>query len=239
MRTDFTSPNHDSRNGQAIDMLVMHYTDMHTCLDAVKRLCDPAAKVSSHYVIAMDGEVFKLVEESERAWHAGESYWRGNSNINARSIGIEISNPGHSEGYTKFPEVQMNALLKLSKEILARHTIPAQNVVGHSDVAYLRKMDPGELFDWKWLAQNGVGIMPETSKSLLGVEFKQGDSGTPVMRLQQALFNYGYGLKTDGVYGEKTEKCVLAFQRHWRQERVDGIWDGECAGILAALHAEV
>jgi N-acetylmuramoyl-L-alanine amidase len=239
MRTDFTSPNHDSRNGQVVDMLVMHYTDMHTCLDAVKRLCAPVAKVSAHYVIARDGEVFKLVEESERAWHAGESYWRGNGNINSRSIGIEISNPGHSEGYTPFPQVQMDAVLKLSQEILSRHAIPAQNVVGHSDIAFLRKMDPGELFDWKWLAQHGVGVFPEHVKPLMGHDMKRGDTGTAIMRLQQALNNYGYGLKTDGEYGEKTEKCVIAFQRHWRQDKVDGIWDGECAGVLAALHGAI
>jgi len=236
LRTDYTSPNHDSRNGQAVDILVMHYTDMHTCIDAVTRLCDPASRVSAHYVISLEGEVFRLVDESERAWHAGESHWRGNSNINARSIGIEISNPGHSEGYTPFPQVQMDAVLELSKGILSRHAIPAQNVVGHSDVAFLRKQDPGELFDWKWLAQHGVGIFPEHVKPLMGHEWKRGDKGTTVMRLQQALANWGYGLKTDGEYGEKTEKCVIAFQRHWRQSLVNGIWDDECAGTLAALH---
>jgi N-acetylmuramoyl-L-alanine amidase len=239
MRTDFPSPNHDSRGDQAVDMLVMHYTDMHTCIDAVKRLSDPASKVSAHYVISKEGEIFKLVEESERAWHAGESHWRGHANINSRSIGIEISNPGHTEGYTPFPQVQMDAVLKLSQEILARHTIPAQNVVGHSDIAFLRKIDPGELFDWKWLAQHGVGIFPEHSKPMIGSALALGETGTNVMRLQQALHNYGYGLKIDGDYGEKMVKCVEAFQRHWRQNKVDGVWDDECAGLLAALHAAV
>lgn len=219
-------------------MLIMHYTDMHTCIDAVTRLCDPASRVSAHYVISRAGEVFRLVEEGARAWHAGESYWRGNSNINARSIGIEISNPGHSEGYTPFPQVQMDAVLALSQEILTRHEIPAQNVVGHSDIAFLRKIDPGELFDWHWLAQHKVGLFPE-AKPMTGVEMKRGDTGTTIMRLQQSLSNWGYGLRTDGEYGEKTEKCVTAFQRHWRQDKVDGVWDGECAGMLAALHAMV
>jgi N-acetylmuramoyl-L-alanine amidase len=234
-----SSPNYDSRNGQPVDMLVMHYTDMRNCEDAVARLCDPETRVSAHYVIAKTGRIFQLVAESERAWHAGESFWRGQTNINARSIGIEISNPGHSEGYTAFPAAQMAAVVALSQSILARYTIPPQNVVGHSDVAFLRKQDPGELFDWPALAKAGVGFYPDHARPLIGPVLRPGEKGKEVMRLQQSLYNWGYGLKIDGEYGEKTKLCVIAFQRHFRPTILDGVWDNECAGILAALHGMV
>ena len=233
------SPNHDSRGGQAIDVLVMHYTDMLSAQAAIDRLCDPESKVSAHYVVSETGEVTQLVEESERAWHAGESHWRGHNNINARSIGIEIANPGHSNGYVHFPPEQMQAVTRLAKEIIARHPIPDRNVVGHSDVAFLRKADPGELFDWAALAKAGVGVFPFAARPMIGSGLNRGDNGKNVIRLQTSLANWGYGLKLDGDYGEKTEKCVIAFQRHYRPMNIDGIWDDECAGLLAALHGMV
>jgi N-acetylmuramoyl-L-alanine amidase len=233
------SPNFDSRQGQAIDTLIFHYTDMLSAEAAIAHLCNEQAKVSAHYVISEAGEVTQLVDESQRAWHAGESHWRGSNNINARSIGIEIANPGHSNGYVPFPQIQMQAVAKLSQEIIARHAIPARNVVGHSDVAFLRKTDPGELFDWRWLAGQGVGIFPTDARPMPGPEQKRGDTGLPVTRLQMALSNWGYGLKLDGDYGHKTEQCVIAFQRHYRPKKLDGVWDNECSGILAALHGLV
>lgn len=231
------SPNFDSRGGQPIDTLVMHYTDMLTAQEAIDRLCNEDAKVSAHYVIDEQGRVTQLVDECERAWHAGESHWRGHNNMNARSIGIEIANRGHSHGYTEFPDAQMQAVAELSREIIARHDVPARNVVGHSDIAFLRKMDPGELFDWPRLARAGVGIFPFDAKPMLAGELRKDDSGTQVMKLQTSLANWGYGLKLDGRFGEKTEACVKAFQRHYRPERIDGVWDNSCAGLLAALHA--
>ena len=218
-------------------MLVLHYTDMQTTQAAVARLCDPQANVSAHYVVGEDGEVFRLVDESQRAWHAGESHWRGAANINARSIGIEIANRGHSHDYPDFPEIQMRALTELCQEILARQNIPERNVVGHSDIAFLRKIDPGEKFDWQGLAQRGIGLFPATAKPVPGMELRRGDSGVAVMKLQTALANWGYGLKLDGTFGEKTEQCVLAFQRHYRPAALTGVWDEQCAGMLAALHA--
>lgn len=233
------SPNYDTRNGQPVDMLVLHYTDMLSCEAAVERLCDPEAGVSAHYVVSEAGEVFQLVEESERAWHAGESHWRGHNNINARSVGIEICNPGHSHGYPEFPLRQMKEVVKLAQGIIDRHSIPTRNVVGHSDIAFLRKDDPGEKFDWAACARQGVGLFPFEARPLTGTELRRGDKGTMVMRLQTALANWGYGLKLDGEYGEKTEKCVIAFQRHYRPTNLDGVWDNECAGLLAALHGLV
>lgn len=233
------SPNHDSRGNASVDMLVLHYTDMLTAEDAMARLCDSEAKVSAHYVVAEDGQVTQLVEESERAWHAGESHWRGSNAINARSIGIEIANRGHSHDYPDFPEPQMQAVVQLCSDIVARHQIPARNVVGHSDVAFLRKQDPGEKFDWPRLARAGVGIFPFDARPMPGVELKLGDTGNNVIRLQTSLANWGYGLKLDGKFAEKTHACVLAFQRHYRPAALDGVWDNECSGLLAALHGLV
>ena len=152
------SPNQDSRPGLAIDHLVLHYTGMRSAEAALARLCDPAAKVSAHYVVDEDGTVYALVEEARRAWHAGVSYWRGVRQLNDCSVGIEIVNPGHEFGYRAFPRRQMAAVEALCRHILARHDIPARNVVGHSDVAPDRKQDPGELFDWPGLAAQGIGV---------------------------------------------------------------------------------
>ena len=157
------SPNHDARpDGLAVDILLLHYTGMTSGEAALARLCDPAAKVSAHYCIDEDGSVSRLVPEARRAWHAGAGHWAGAGDINARSIGIELVNPGHEFGYRAFPEAQMTALMALARDILARHPIPAARVLGHSDVAPLRKEDPGELFDWQGLAAAGIGLWPET-----------------------------------------------------------------------------
>ena len=156
------SPNHDARpDGVPVDVLLLHYTGMQSAVAAIARLRDPAARVSSHYVVEEDGLIWQLVPEERRAWHAGVSYWRGNTVLNDRSVGIEIVNPGHEWGYRHFPALQMAAVCELSLGILSRHPIPARNVIGHSDVAADRKDDPGELFDWPGLAQNGVGLWPQ------------------------------------------------------------------------------
>lgn len=220
-------------------MLIMHYTDMLSHEEALSRLCDKAAEVSAHYLIAQNGDIFSLVDESERAWHAGVSAWRGSSNINARSIGIELCNPGHGNGYKPFPQAQMEALAALSQGILSRHPIPPRNVQGHSDVAFLRKLDPGELFDWKWLAEKGVGMFPLHAPTISGHELSRGDKGEVVIRLQRSLSNWGYGLKIDGEYGEKTESCVRAFQTHFLPKAISGRWCNASAGMLTALHAEI
>lgn len=233
------SPNFDSRSDQLIDVLVLHYTDMLTAEDAVSHLQNPESKVSAHYVVSEEGKIYSLVAEEERAWHAGESHWRGHNNLNARSIGIELANTGHSHGYKPFPAAQMAATTILCHEILNRHDIPPRNVVGHSDIAFLRKQDPGHLFDWQHLAREQIGIFPFDARPMIGSAQEPGDTGTKVMRLQTSLSNWGYGLKLDGDYGIKTEKCVMAFQRHYRPAKVDGVWDDECSGLLAALHGIV
>jgi N-acetylmuramoyl-L-alanine amidase len=217
----YPSPNFDSREGQNIDMLVLHYTGMKNGRDAIERLCDAGAKVSAHYVIDEDGSVYGLVEEAQRAWHAGVSYWRGQRNINQRSIGIELINPGHDYGYREFPRAQMEALAELCKEIISRHHIPARNVVGHSDVAPERKQDPGEKFDWHFLASQGIGLVPSTSnaatKTLL-----------PIASCLSPLENFGYNT-------ENPAAAITAFQRHFRQTNLSGQWDSECEERLNSL----
>ncbi|MCB2084799.1 MAG: N-acetylmuramoyl-L-alanine amidase, partial [Sphingomonadaceae bacterium] len=158
---EFCSHNWDERPLDAvIDTLVLHYTGMPTALEALERLCEPQSKVSAHYLIDEDGVVFLLVPEEKRAWHAGVSYWRGRENINHYSIGIELVNPGHAFGYRPFPEPQMRALLVLCEALHNRHPIDPRNVVGHSDIAPGRKQDPGELFEWKRLADKDFGLWP-------------------------------------------------------------------------------
>lgn len=220
------SPNHDERPaGTPVDMLVLHYTGMRTGDEAIARLCDPAAKVSSHYVVEEDGRVFKLVDESRRAWHAGVASWRGQRDINARSVGIEIVNPGHEFGYRDFPSAQMAAVAALARGIVARHKIPARNVVGHADVAPARKDDPGERFDWGYLAAHGIGLWPTEGKGALAPD---------IATAQRLLAQYGYDVPANE---EMTTKTIVAFQRHFRPARVDGVLDAETMARLAAVAA--
>jgi N-acetylmuramoyl-L-alanine amidase len=207
------SPNHDARNA-TIDMLVLHYTGMTSAAAALERLCDPEAKVSSHYTIDEDGTVYAHVPEARRAWHAGVSHWAGVDNVNARAIGIELVNPGHEWGYRAFPQAQVSALIRLAHGIVMRHPIATSQVLGHSDVAPTRKEDPGELFPWEKLAQAGIGLWPSAIQSDIGPD---------------ALIRYGYDPKAP------LDKVIRAFQRHFRPSKLDGEWDSECAQLLASL----
>jgi len=236
------SPNFDERGADTpIDMLVLHYTGMRTAKEALDSLTDAEAKVSAHYFVDEDGEITSLVPEEQRAWHAGMSEWRGESNINARSIGIEVVNPGHEFGYRPFPERQMAAVKALSVDIVKRHQIPAWNVVGHSDVAPDRKEDPGELFDWRGLSDAGVGLWFQASAAIphSDIDISTGAQGAEVFELQQALREIGYGATPTGLFDPAFENIIRAFQRHWRAARVDGIADPETQGIVYAVLAEV
>lgn len=216
------SPNFDARD-QLIDMLVLHYTGMKTGEEALARLCDPEAKVSAHYTIDRDGRVYAHVPEEMRAWHAGVSYWAGQKNVNGRSIGIEIVNPGHEFGYVPFADVQIAALIDLADGIVKRHNIPANRVLGHSDVAPARKQDPGELFPWKCLAEYDLGIWPNGKTAKLDEPF------------EQALSRFGYGIAPNADASPKD--VIAAFQRHFRPSCVNGIADAECEAVLGALLA--
>jgi len=228
------SPNHDGR-ALGADILLLHYTGMTSTALAIERLCDPAARVSSHYVVEECGDVLQLVPESCRAWHAGLSSWEGVSDINSRSIGIEIANPGHSYGYPDFPEVQVAAVIALCRDIMQRHRIRAERVLGHSDVAPQRKRDPGEKFPWAHLHRAGVGAWVAPSPVRPGPELAPGDSGHDVAELQAAFRHYGYGIEATGVYDDLTEAVVAAFQRHFRTECVDGRADQSTIETLRAL----
>lgn len=217
---DCPSPNHDARDAK-VDMLVLHYTGMKTADEALARLTDASAKVSAHYTIGRDGRVFRHVAEDRRAWHAGVSYWAGARNINARSIGIELVNPGHEFEYIPFTDEQIASLLDLSKDILSRHAIAPARIVGHSDVAPARKQDPGELFPWQHLAEFGIGLWPDA-----------GAGQAP----QSALADFGYGLPPT-VECTQTD-IVTAFQRRFRPEKIDGVWDHVCGTRLASLLAQ-
>lgn len=234
------SPNHDERPpGKPISLLLLHYTGMSTAAGALERLTDPAAKVSAHYLIDEDGMVYRLVDEARRAWHAGVSEWAGERDINGISIGIEMVNPGHvypgyAGGYRQFPGPQMAALIALARDILARHAIPPQRVLGHSDVAPARKTDPGELFDWERLAMAGIGLMPRRRVSRRK-RLAPGDDGRLVRDLQKRLRRFGYGIAISGMYDQATEGVVKAFQRHYRRDQVDGIADAETRAALDDL----
>jgi N-acetylmuramoyl-L-alanine amidase len=230
------SPNHQPRRGvDRPDILLLHYTGMATTQAALERLCDPDAKVSSHYVVFEDGRVVQLVPESRRAFHAGESAWEGTTDINSRSIGIEIGNKGHDYGCPAFPDVQIAAVTALCRDIVARWSIAPWHVLAHSDVAPLRKRDPGEAFPWARLAAAGVGLWVEPAAIEGGRTLSPGDRGEEVARLQRMLAEYGYGITPSGQYDSQTQEIVAAFQRHFRPARVDGIADGSTVRTLEML----
>lgn len=228
---DCPSPNHGPRRpGATIDILLLHYTGMESAEAARRRLCDPAAKVSAHYLIEEGGRIWRLVPEERRAWHAGLSFWAGERDVNSRSIGIELANPGHEWGYRDFPQAQMAALEGLARDILARHPIPLWRVLGHSDVAPQRKRDPGERFDWAGLARAGIGLWPEW-EALPGLPSDL--PSLPAIRADLARF--GYDIRPSGQEDAEVKAVVAAFQRHFRPARVDGVIDHETAWRLGAL----
>lgn len=227
------SPNHHQRRaGRRPDMLLLHYTGMPTGADALARLCDPASEVSAHYLVFENGRVLQLVPESRRAWHAGTGSWDGETDINSCSIGIEIVYPGHEGGLPPFPEPQINAVLRLSRDILERWLIRPDRVLAHSDVAPARKEDPGEMFPWGLLHAAGVGHWvppaPLDERPLHSAE-----SGAAALR--EMLAAYGYGFAPTGTDDQATAEVVTAFQRHFRPARVDGIADASTIVTLQDL----
>lgn len=234
----FPSPNHGERaGGRRPDILLLHYTGMPDAGEALRRLCDARAEVSAHYFVFEDGRVLQLVPEARRAWHAGLSHWAGEEDVNSASIGIEIANPGHDGGLPPFPDAQIEAVTALCKDIIGRWSIPAARVLAHSDVAPARKEDPGERFPWRRLHRAGVGHWVEPAPIRDGRFLAQGDRGQPVEALQSMLALYGYGVAITGVLDQDTERVVRAFQRHFRQARVDGVADASTITTLRDLIA--
>lgn len=232
------SPNMDERkDGRAADMILLHYTGMQSGAAALSRLCMAVSKVSSHYVVFEDGRIVQCVPEERRAWHAGESSWAGETDINSRSIGIEIVNPGHEFGYVNFPLRQVAAVISLCKSILTRRgPISSERILGHSDVAPSRKQDPGEKFPWGLLSESGIGhwVRP-AGLDLDGKTLKPGDRGDVVSQLQRRLRGYGYGVTETGQYDDSLRDVIAAFQRHFRPARIDGIADPSTQLTLRAL----
>ena len=228
------SPNFENRPPSvSVNLLLFHYTGMKSASEAIARLCNPNSKVSAHYLIDEVGNIFSLVEENKRAWHAGVASWNDDVDINNISVGVEIANPGHEFGYSRYPERQMVAVETLSIDIIKRHSIRAARVLAHSDVSPSRKCDPGELFDWERLAAAGIGIWPKMLP--VSVDFEIGS----IRQCQKQLKMIGYGLKITGVLDELTRDTILAFQRHWLPNRLTGKFDVETVwrmeSVLRAL----
>jgi N-acetylmuramoyl-L-alanine amidase len=213
------SPNFDER-ALPVSMLVLHYTGMPDAESAIRWLTNPDSKVSAHYVVTEDGQTIRMVDEGKRAWHAGRAWWRGITDVNSASVGIEIVNPGHEWGYHDFPEAQVEALIPLVHDIMSRHGITRGNVVGHSDIAPARKLDPGELFPWGRLARLRLAL-PRPTRNLMDPHWSDG-------AFMLALERFGYDIA-------EPQAAVIAFQRRFRPELIDGIIDGECRAILLAL----
>jgi N-acetylmuramoyl-L-alanine amidase len=216
---DWPSPNHDDRL-LPVSMIVLHYTGMVGARAALERLADPEAKVSAHYLVDEDGSCYRMVDESRRAWHAGRSHWRGCTDVNSASVGIEIVNPGHEFGYRAFPQAQMLSVTRLVTAIKQRHDITRGNIVGHSDVAPARKEDPGELFPWEQLAERRLAL-PSPTRNLIDPHWPDG-------AFLLALERFGYSV-------DDPVKAVIAFQRRFRPSRIDGLIDGDCRAKLLSL----
>lgn len=235
-----SSPNHEERaGGRGPDMIILHYTGMTSALAALARLRDGngSERVSAHYFVDEDGTIAQLVPEARRAWHAGAAFWDGESDINSRSIGIEIANPGHEFGYPNFPPHQIDAVIALCRDIVARRNIRADRVLAHSDVAPARKQDPGEKFPWKKLHKAGVGHWVAPARITAAPRLNVGDRNEIVSLLQAQLAKYGYGISTTGEYDAATRDVVAAFQRHFRPARIDGVADRSTLTTLTDLLA--
>lgn len=230
------SPNFGPRReGMSPDCLILHYTGMETGEAAEAWLCAPESEVSSHYLVHEDGRIVQMVREADRAWHAGRGSWKGVSDVNSFSIGIEIVNPGPLADFPPFPDGQIETVALLARDICARWSIVPERVLAHSDVAPGRKSDPGEAFPWSRLAEMGIGHYIEPSAVRGGRFLAMGDRGEPVEAFQSMLSLYGYGIEINGLFDEATRAAVEAFQRHFRPARVDGVADQSTIETLHRL----
>jgi N-acetylmuramoyl-L-alanine amidase len=228
------SPNvNERKDGIAPDAIILHYTGMKTAEGAEDWLCDTRSQVSSHYLVYEDGSVVQMVPEGKRAWHAGVSYWQGETDLNSHSVGIEIANPGHDLGYVDFPDAQIEAVIHLCRDIMARWNISPRRVLAHSDIAPTRKIDPGEKFPWSTLAREGVAHYLPPAPLREGTSLTRGDAGEDVKKFNEDLRRFGYLLSSTDIYNDDTATVVKAFQRHYRPVLVDGIADYSTIVTLA------
>jgi N-acetylmuramoyl-L-alanine amidase len=263
--TLYPSPNIEPRRADLVpSILLLHYTGLETAARAIEILSRTDCKVSCHYVVDVDGRITQMVAEETRAWHAGVSSWTGETDVNSASIGIEIQNLGHVGGCPPYPPAQMAAVRDLGRDILARHpAITPARVLAHSDVAPGRKIDPGEWFDWAWLARHGVGLWVEPAPLDPADRGIGPDAGaasaadrvamteTPaaaqspassavtaaILRMQTLLATFGYAIAATGLFDTPTETAIKAFQRHWRPARVDGRLDASTLATAEKLVA--
>ncbi len=235
------SPNIGKRRGKTMpELLILHYTGLETAQRSIEVLCDPICEVSCHYLIDVDGRITQMVCEADRAWHAGLSFWHGETDLNSRSVGIEIQNPGHAHDYPDFPERQMIAVEQLALDIVTRHGMRPQAVLAHSDIAPHRKIDPGEKFDWQRLNHTGVGhwVSPHAVTGELDVSaFNAEVPDDRVLTCQQLLVQYGYDVAQDGLLDPAVGRVISAFQRHFRPARIDGLPDASTILTLRDLIA--
>lgn len=228
----YKSSNFDLRSAK-IDMIIIHYTGMESAVEALERLCDTSSKVSAHYLIDENGKLYELVDPVNRAWHAGVSYWRGRESINNNSIGIELVNPGHEFGYRNFPKIQMDVLVRLLQKLIKKYSIPNYNILGHSDIACARKTDPGELFDWKYLYQNNIGLYHDVELMYPVIIEPTIDV---ITSLQINLMNIGYKIEQTSVLDTQTIKVFEAFKRHFYPEYgINNIIDNNFIDIVTDL----
>ena len=233
------SPNFNERL-HPVDMLVLHYTGMKDGPSALARMRDPQSQVSAHYMVEEDGRVFALVAEDKRAWHAGQSWWQGDEDLNSRSIGVEIVNGGHEFGLSPYPDEQIAAVIELCQGVLSRWPVPPSRIVAHSDIAPDRKEDPGEWFPWQQLAEAGVGLWPREKppvEAWMRHGAAPGDAGITVDGLREALAEIGYRIDRQGPFDEALAAVVRAFQRRWRPARITGHGDVETLALAHAVAA--
>lgn len=224
----YQSPNFDERsNPQCLDLIIIHYTGMEKVKEALTRLCDPLAKVSAHYLIDQKGKCYQLVDDQKRAWHAGVSYWQGIRDINGISLGIELDNGGYDGGLPFFPEPQIQALLSLLTCLSQKYHINKKKIIGHSDVAPLRKMDPGELFPWFTLYQHGFGLWPASTS--------QQAVPQSILEVQKILRGIGYDCPLNGIIDHQTEAVIQAFQRHFTPNEITGTLTNQLKNVLSCF----
>tara|TARA_Y100000992_G_C21158393_1_gene439775 strand:+ start:26 stop:772 length:747 start_codon:yes stop_codon:yes gene_type:complete len=231
------SPNFNlkKRDNRQIKFLVFHYTGMKLEVDAIKRLTEIQSEVSSHYFIKNNGEIVLMVPEPYIAWHAGVSFWKGYKSLNKYSIGIEISNPGHSHNYKNFSTKQIKSIVKLSKYLIKKYNIKPTSILGHSDIAPNRKKDPGEKFPWKYLSKKKIGFWHDLNFKNLKKKRKLNINDQEQNEFIKNLSKIGY-LKWKNIFKSKNvKKLTIAFQRRFRQDLVNGKIDQECLLISKNL----